>query len=151
MSKLSIKGILEKLDKLKKSNPHRYMINGSKNCRILTPWSGPLAMGQKKQHCNNFYRLVFIRLTLFFQAQFGLISRIIVLREFISVFHKETEKKKHFVTFHTTLFSFLRIWSHLLKKSIMENFIFLCCVMATVAKRKICFINNNNLVDSNHY
>ena len=39
------------------------------------------------------------------------------------MFHKETEKK-HFVTFHTTLFSFLRIWSHLLKKSIMENFIF---------------------------
>ena len=106
MSKLSIKGILEKLDKLKKSNPHRYMINGSKNCRILTPWSGPLAMGQKKQHCNNFYRLVFIRLTLFFQAQFGLISRIIVLREFISVFHKETEKKKTLCHFSHYTFQF---------------------------------------------
>ena len=50
MSKLSIKGILEKLDKLNKSNPLRYIINGSKNkkskfCRILTPWSGSLALG----------------------------------------------------------------------------------------------------------
>ena len=49
-SKLSIKGILENLDKLNKSNPLRYMVNGIKNkktkfCRILTPWFGSLAMG----------------------------------------------------------------------------------------------------------
>ena len=31
MSKLSIEEILEKLDKLKKTNPLRYMINGGKN------------------------------------------------------------------------------------------------------------------------
>ena len=49
MPMLAIKGVLEKLDNLNKSNLLRYMINGSKNkkaifCRILTPWSGSLAM-----------------------------------------------------------------------------------------------------------
>ena len=44
ISSLSIKGNLEKLDKL---NPLSYMTNGSKNkktkfCNILTPWSGSL-------------------------------------------------------------------------------------------------------------
>ena len=33
MSKLSIKGILEKLNQLNKLNPFRYMISGSKNKR----------------------------------------------------------------------------------------------------------------------
>ena len=150
MPKLSIKGILEKLDKLKKSNPLRYMINGSKNCRILTPWSGPLAMGQKKQHCNNFYRVVFIRLTLFFQAQFGLISCIIVLREFISVFHKETDKKTlcHFSQYTFQFPADLVTFTEEIHNGKLH---FLCCVMATVAKRKICLINNNNLVHSNHH
>ena len=60
MSKLSITGILKKLDNLNKSNPLRYMINGIKNektkfFRILTPWFGSLAMGYKKHNCNNFY------------------------------------------------------------------------------------------------
>ena len=55
MSKLSIKGILEKLDKLSKSNKLRYMTNGSKNkktkfCRILTRWPGSLAVGYKIHH-----------------------------------------------------------------------------------------------------
>ena len=49
MSKLSIKGKLEKLDKLNKSNPLRYMINASKNktkfYHIFTPLSGSLAKG----------------------------------------------------------------------------------------------------------
>ena len=36
MSKLSIKGKLEKLDKLNKSNPLRYMINANKNKKILS-------------------------------------------------------------------------------------------------------------------
>ena len=49
--KLPIKGILEKLDKLNKSNPIRYMTNRSKKktttkfCRILTPWPVSLTMG----------------------------------------------------------------------------------------------------------
>ena len=38
MSKLSIKGISEKLDKLNKSNPLRYMINGSKNMVWSMVW-----------------------------------------------------------------------------------------------------------------
>ena len=55
MSKLSIKGILEKLDKLSKSNKLRYMTNGSKNkktkfCHILTRWPGSLAVGYKIHH-----------------------------------------------------------------------------------------------------
>ena len=49
MSKLSIKGKLEKLNKLSKSNPLRYMINASKSKtkfgHIFTPWSGSLAKG----------------------------------------------------------------------------------------------------------
>ena len=36
MSKLSIKRKLEKLDKLNKSNPLRYMINANKNKKILS-------------------------------------------------------------------------------------------------------------------
>ena len=52
MSKLSIIGILEKLDKLSKSNPLIYMTNGSKNkktnfCFILTAWPGSLAVGRR--------------------------------------------------------------------------------------------------------
>ena len=47
MSDLSIKGKLEKLDKLNKSDLFGYTINASKNktkfCQIFTPWSGSLA------------------------------------------------------------------------------------------------------------
>ena len=57
---LFIEGILEKLDKLSKSNQLRYVANGSKNkkskfCRIETPWSGSTAVAYKIHHCNNFY------------------------------------------------------------------------------------------------
>ena len=94
MSKLAIKQKLGKLDKLNKPNPLKYMINASKNktkiCHIFTPWSGSLAKGQKMYHCKKFYCVVFIRLTLFLQAQFGLTSCIIVLKEFVSIFNKET-------------------------------------------------------------
>ena len=43
-------GILEKIDKINKSNPLRYMTNGNKNkktkfFRILTPRSESLVMG----------------------------------------------------------------------------------------------------------
>ena len=46
MSKLSIKGILKKLNK---SNPLSYITNGSKNkenkfCHILTIWSGSFTL-----------------------------------------------------------------------------------------------------------
>ena len=47
----------------------------------------------------DFYWVVFIRLTLFFQAWFGLVICVTVLKEFISMFNKETEKR-NFVTFH---------------------------------------------------
>ena len=71
MSNLSIKGKLEKLDKLNKSNPLRYMINASKNktkfCHSFTPWSGSLA--------------------------------ITVSKEFVSIFNKET-RERNFLTFH---------------------------------------------------
>ena len=102
MSQLSIKGMLERLDKLNKSNPLRSLINGVRNkkakfCHILTPWFGSLAMQQKKNRWNNFY-FFFLRLTLFFEVQFRLISCIIVLKDFLSVFNRETEKRK--LTFH---------------------------------------------------
>ena len=102
MPQLSIIGMLERLDKPNKSNPLRYMINGVRNkkarfCHILTPRFGSLAMQQKKHRWNNFY-LFFLRLTLYFQVQFGLISCIIVLKEFLSVFNREAEKRK--LTFH---------------------------------------------------
>ena len=59
-----------------------------------------------------------------FQVQFGLISCINVLKEFVSVFNKKTEKKKNTVP----LF------------------------MVMVAKRKKkSFIKNKNLVDSNYH
>ena len=50
MSKLSIKVILEKLDKLNKSNPLRYLRDGSKNqkskfCCIVNLCSESLALG----------------------------------------------------------------------------------------------------------
>ena len=32
--------------------------------------------------------------------------------------------------------SFLRIWSHLLKKSLMENFFFLCCFVILMQEQK---------------
>ena len=41
--------------------------------------------------------------------------------------------------------SFLQIWSHLLKKSLMENFAFLCSV-----KEKKKIKNNNNNNDNKH-
>ena len=44
-----VKGKLEKLDELNKSDPLRYMINASKNktkfCHVFTPWSGFLTKG----------------------------------------------------------------------------------------------------------
>ena len=46
MSNLSIKGKLEKLDKLNKSNPLRYMINASKN---------------KTKFCHIFYLMVWVQ------------------------------------------------------------------------------------------
>ena len=49
MSKLSIKRILQKLDRLNKSNPLKYMISGSKNEKIKF-----CRMGEKKHYCNNF-------------------------------------------------------------------------------------------------
>ena len=47
MSKLSIEEILEKLDKLKKTNPLRYMINGCKNQKKkkFLPHFDPHALG----------------------------------------------------------------------------------------------------------
>ena len=41
---------------------------------------------------------------------------------------------KDFFTKCDQILSFLRIWSHLLKKSLMENFIF--CAVITVAVKK---------------
>ena len=35
----------------------------------------------------------------------------------------------------------LRVWSHLLKKSLMENFIF-CAVMVPISSRSICIVKN---------
>ena len=41
--------------------------------------------------------------------------------------------------------SFLQIWSHLLKKSVMENFIFLCCEREVVyVKSCAIFYNCHN-------
>ena len=42
MSKLSIIEIMEKLDTLNKSNPPRYMTNGSKNKKLILPHSDPM-------------------------------------------------------------------------------------------------------------
>ena len=41
--------------------------------------------------------------------------------------------------------SFLRIWLHILKKSIMENFIF-CTVLGTSTER-LCFSNFNDALN----
>ena len=43
MLKLSIKGILEKFEKLKKSNTLRYMTNGGKNKNKIFPYFEPMA------------------------------------------------------------------------------------------------------------
>ena len=40
---------------------------------------------------------------------------------------------KDFFSKSDQIHSFLRIWAHLLKKSLMENFIFLCSVSSLVA------------------
>ena len=94
MSKLSIKGVFETLDKLSKCNPLRYMTNGSKNKTTFSPtltlWSGFLVVVYKIHHCNNFYWVVFIRLTQF--AAFWLISCIIVLKKSVLILNKETGK-----------------------------------------------------------
>ena len=42
MLKLSIKGILEKFEKLKKSNTLRYMTNGGKNKNKIFPYFDPI-------------------------------------------------------------------------------------------------------------
>ena len=68
-------------------------MNGNKNkktkfCRIFIPWSGSLAVAYKRHHCNNFYGLFFIRLTLFFRHSLGLKSMHNFV-EFISMFNKE--------------------------------------------------------------
>ena len=67
ISKPSIKGILEKLDKLSKSNQLRYMTNGRKKKKnfFLTPWFGSSAVGYKIHHCSNFYWVVLHSLILF--------------------------------------------------------------------------------------
>ena len=104
MSKLYIIENLKQLHKVNKLNPLSYMTNGSKNketkfCRIFTPWSGSLAVGQNKHQYNSFYYVVLIRLTLFFQAQFRLTSCIMVLRQiFFSV--SQGNRKRHFLIFH---------------------------------------------------
>ena len=50
-------------------------------------------------------------------------------------------------------FSFQRIWSHLLKKSLIENFIF--CAVFTIGwkpkKRKAILFNNSLTIRSNHW
>ena len=43
MFKLSITGILEKFEKLKKSNTLRYMTNGGKNKNKIFPYFHPMA------------------------------------------------------------------------------------------------------------
>ena len=121
MSKLFIKGILEKLDKLSKSNKLRYMTNGTKNkktkfCRILISWFVSLAVGYKIHHCNNFYWVVFIRLTLFCSIVWIKKLCIILLKTFVSMFSKEKGKdvfhfswqrlqkgKRWFITYSTYL------------------------------------------------
>ena len=80
-----------------------------------------ISVGWKIHHCNNFYWVAFFHLTLFFQAQFGLISCIIVLKEFFSMFKRETGKR-HFLLF-----------------------------LVMVAKKEKSFFNNKNLVDSNYH
>ena len=101
MPKLFIKGILEKFDKLNKSNPLRYMINGTKIkkpkfCCIFTPWSGSVAIRRKK-HLQQF-----LLNSLYLFGYFWSIVWINELNNCVegifSVFNKET-KKRLFLTF----------------------------------------------------
>ena len=102
MPKLFIKGILEKFDKLNKSNPLRYMINGTKIkkpkfCCIFTPWSGSVAI-QRKKHLQQF-----LLNSLYLFGYFWSIVWINELNNCVegifSVFNKETKKKRLFLTF----------------------------------------------------
>ena len=128
MFKLSVKRILEKLGKLNNLNPLTYMINGSKNKKLNFALFWPHVLGQTSQHWgrknsnfSNFYWVISVCLTLYFQAWPGLTSCIIVLKEFISVFNKKAEK--------STLSLF----------------------MVTVAKRNKMTLNTKNLVDPNYH
>ena len=99
MFKLSVKRILEKLGKLNNLNPLTYMINGRKNKKLNFALFWPRVLGQTSQHWgrknsnfSNFYWVISVSLTLYFQAWPGLTSCIIVLKEFISVFNNKAEK-----------------------------------------------------------
>ena len=127
MPKLFIRGILEKFDKLNKSNPLRYMINGTKIkspkfCCIFTPWSGCVAIRRKK-HLQQF-----LLNSLYLFGYFWSIVWINELNNCVegifSVFNKETKKKDSFSLF-----------------------------VLTVGKRKECFKKEkgNNFVDSNYH
>ena len=80
-----------------KSTPLRYMTNGNKNektkfYRILTPWF-------EFNEVKDTPLQQFLLSSLYsFDSQFWLISCIIVLKEFASIFKKETGKR-HFLTF----------------------------------------------------
>ena len=51
---------------------------------------------------------------------------------------------KNFFSRCDQICSFLRIWSHLLKKALMENFIFLCSVLEQCNFQKKSNINSGN-------
>ena len=106
MSKLSIIEIMEKLDTLNKSNPPRYMTNGSKNKKLILPHSDPMTwVLSNGVEDTPFQKILFSNCLTFpcmfdsiLQAQFGLISCIIALKEFVSKINKQT-RKRHFLAF----------------------------------------------------
>ena len=80
-----------------------------------------LSNGVEDTSLQQFFLVLFIRLTIFFQTKFGLISYIILLKEFVSIINKKTGKR-HFLTFHGI----------------------------SCKEENKCFINNRNPVESNY-
>ena len=56
---------------------------------------------------------------------------------------------KDFFSKYDQIRSFLRIWSHLLRKSLMENFIF--CAVENASKRSYCDRSSNVIFPVNPF
>ena len=54
---------------------------------------------------------------------------------------------KNFFSKCDQICSLLQIWSHLMKKSLMENFIFLCSVCKTAENEDVTLVNVSNFGD----
>ena len=94
MSKLPVKGIFQKLNK---SNQLRCMANGSKKKKLFRHFD-PLVQVPGNRVEDRLLQQILLSSLYSLDSQFVLISCIIVLKEFASIFNKETGKR-YFLTF----------------------------------------------------